>query len=421
MSRFISTLLAKEKTSIRSTLARLESASGENSNDSRLTSEIIVKSKLKIKQLGLDPDDTTAEELFSSLNNLVELHDGFLAKALGINQPDDVGSALVKITKFANSTAKTKTVWAIKHAVAKRQLKSIPPRILMKKLGYRSIDSMIKRESIDDLFAGIRIAEAAEYIEKFYSSFKKLSPSDFESRKLVVRQLAHKKWINASGDYIAKSKNNVIELKELGAVVIMPLPVQKLKGVTIMLLPLILHLLNEIHLYSSYFKFAQVQHDFGEILSSSLLGQPISGITMAGQDLNWQVIRDHFGQLTKRGMSDVFEPHIQLDDLEKNSVEESLYHLEPALHFWFGNDCLGLPYAKGSVSFNIMDAATNYVNGLSFGQNSTKYLQQSLWDELLKRYLSEESMQDQVLQQLDSQAAGDEFEEPAISGAVFAQ
>jgi hypothetical protein len=420
MSRFISDLLTKEKNSIKAILSRLEMAAGEPDIDSRLTSEIIINSKRKLRELGLDPNDTTPEELSLALNNLVGLHDRFLAKSLGADNNDVVVDLLARITKFSNNIAKTKKVWGLKHSAAKRQLKAMPPKVLMKKLGYRSIDSMLKRESIDDLYAGIRVAEHEDYINKFFKSFKKLKPSDFESRKMIVHNLTQKKWSKASVDYVLKSKNNIIELKELGSIVVMPLPIEKLRGTTIMLLPLILHRLNEIHLYSSYFKYEQVQNDFSEVLVSALLDKPISSISMAGLELNWKVIIQYLSKLAGSGVNEVFEPHIQIDDLENDSVEESLYKLEPALHFWYGNDCLGLPYKNGIVSFNLMDAATNYVNTLGFGQNSTKYLKESLWDELLKRYLEKEPLQDQVLQQLDYQPRKVDYDEAGIIGSVFA-
>lgn len=420
MSRFISALLAKEKSAIRTTLAKLEQASGENSIDSRLISEIIINSKSKIKQLGLDADDTTPEELYVSLNNLAELHDGFLAKAIGGEDSSNVSDMLPRITKYANNVAKSKSVWGIKHAVAKRQIKLIPPKQLMKKLGYRSIDSMLKRENIDDLFAGIRIIESTEYLAKFFNNFSKLRPSDFESRKMSVRLLTHKKWEKVTNEYVRKTRSNLIELRELGSVIVTSIPVEKLPGTTITVLPLILHQLNDIHTYSSFFKFEQVQYDFGTILSNALQDKPISNVNMAGLDLSWNIVRDHFGKLAKSGVSDIFEPHVHNDDLEKSIVEESLYKLEPALHFWFGNEILGLPYSNGVISFNLMDVATNIVNNLAYGENSTKYLADGLWDELLTRYLNEEPLHDQVLQQLDNQNNEGEFADQSLSGTAFA-
>lgn len=420
MSRFISNLLAKEKTAVKSTLEKLEMASGENSNDSRLISEIIIKSKLKLKQLGLDPEDTTPEELYLALTNLAALHDRFLAKSLGANDYSDVNDLLLRIVKYSNSIAANHTIWVVKHAVAKGLLKSMPPKTLMKKLGYRSVDSMLKREKIDDLFAGIKVLESEDFRNKFYQSFKKLRPSDFELRKMAVRYLPQKKWLNVSREYVLNNKTNVIELKELGSIILMPLPVRQLKGVTLLLLPLLLHNLNEIQLNSSYFKFFQVRNDFGEIISQMLNNNEMNNVSMVGQELSWSVISEHFGKLIKSGLSDEFEPHIQLDDLEKNSVEECLYNLEPALHFWFGNDCLGLPFENTSVSFNLMDVAANYSNDIKLGNNCTKFLNQSLWDELLKRYLKEEPLQEQVLQQLDDQMVEAGYSDGGVANVVFA-
>ncbi len=414
MSRFMSALLAKEKTAIKTALANLEEASGETSIDSKMLSEIVIKSKSKLKQLGLDADDTAPEEAYVALIDLAKLHDGFLAKALGGKDPSDITDMLPRITKYTNGLASKKTVWGIKHAVAKKQIKSLPPKVLMKKLGYRSVDSMLKRENIDDLFAGVRVIEDQEYMTKFFNSFSKLKPGDFESRKMSVRQL-NKKWDKFTQDYVLQTRNNLIELKELGTVVVMNMPIQKLNGTTITLLPIILHNLNNIQVYSSFIKFEQVQHEFGKILSDTLQDKPLSNVNMAGLDVSWGIVREHFGKLDETGMSEVFGPHIQAADLEKKSIEESLFKLEPALHFWYGNNCLGLAYDKGVVSFNLLDVVTNLVNNLSFGLNSTKYLSESLWDELLTRYLDKEPLHDQVLQQLDNQDSSSEFDEQVSS------
>ena len=415
MSGFISTLLAKEKTSIRSILDKLELASGEKAIDARFISEIIVQSKLKIRQLGLDPSDTSAEELHEALINLVSLHDKFLNKAIGANLYSNTDEIISDIVKFTKVNFKNKQIWGIKHSVSKRILKKMPPKVLMKNLGYRSIDSMLKIESIDDLFAGIRIAESKEYLSKFFDSYKNLKPNDFESRNIIIKHLNNDKWKKISSLYVDANKNNLICIKEMGSIIILPLSVAKLKGITILLLPLLLHNINELHIYSSYFKFEQVKHNFGEILSKSIKNTLNTNINMVGLELNWKIIRDHFGKLTINGDTDVFMPHIQTDDLEKNSVEEALFKIEPALHFWYGNDCLGVPYPKGTVSFNIMDIAFDYVNSLDFINSSTSYLKNSIWDEILKRYLSEGPLQEQVLQQIDSQSFIDEYEQQDIS------
>lgn len=164
MSGYLASLLAHEKQTLKSTIERLESASGQNAVDASFTSELIVKSRLKIKALGLDPKDTTPDELHQALLNLAGLHDQFLAKVIGCSDAGDSSAILPKIAKFAMSVAKRKSVWAIKHSVAKRLIKQNAPLNLMKQLGYRSIDSMIKREDISNLYAGAYAVEDSDWV-----------------------------------------------------------------------------------------------------------------------------------------------------------------------------------------------------------------------------------------------------------------
>lgn len=420
MSRFISTLLAKEKAVLESTLERLEEASGYADVDVRLTSEIVIESKKKMKQLGLDPADTTAPELYNALLNLTALHDSFLAKKLGVKDSSDASEVLGKVGEVTSKIANKRTIWSLKHSVAKRLLKESPPKQLMKQLGYRSVESMLKRESVDELIAGVKISENEDWLKAFYNSFSKVTPSDFESRKMIVKHPSGKKWSNLSRDYVNSHKSNVVDLKELGSVVILPLTVEKLGGITIAALTKVLYSLNELKLYSGYLKFVQVQHDFGQLVSDSLVDEPISHANLAGQDLNWRVLQNHLSQISTDNTSDVFEPHLQVEDLVLEAVEETLYKLEPALHFWFGTGSLGLPYDGYSVSFNIIDMATNYINHLSLEKSSTFYLQESLWGEILRRYLLEEPMQDQVALQLDNLLSDDDYTNEKIGGVALA-
>lgn len=46
-------------------------------------------------------------------------------------------------------------------------LKLTPPRKVMRQLGYRSIDSMLKRESIYELYVAMRFVESQEWLQAF--------------------------------------------------------------------------------------------------------------------------------------------------------------------------------------------------------------------------------------------------------------
>ena len=417
MSRFISTLLAKEKNILESTLGRLEEATGHVAVDAKLTSDIVIKSKAKMRELGLDPDNTTGSELYHGLMNLISLHDGFLAKNLGINEANNPSEVIPKVAKVISKVASGRQVWALRHSVAKRLLKEHTPKQLMKQLGYRSLESMLKRESIDELFAGAKMVESDDWMKDFHKSFSKLHPSDFEQRKIIVKQPSVKRWVKLSNSYMSKNRNNIIELKELGSIVILPMDDSSLPGITMALMTKALHNLNELKLYSGYLKFIQVQDNFGKIVSDSLIDGPMSHANMAGEDLHWRVIQSH---LSKASNGDMFEPHVQSEDLNLEPVEETLFKFEPALHFWYGTSSLGLPYDSYSVSLNIADMATNYINQLPAEKSSSFYLQESLWDEILKRYLLEEPLQDQVLQQLDNIMSQEEYSSESIGGVAIA-
>ena len=123
----------------------------------------------------------------------------------------------------------------------------------------------------------------------------------------------------------------MISVKEMGAALILPLPRRQFTGVTIMVLPLVLHYVPEMKLYSSYFKFEQVQSDFGHIVVEALSSGCSNYANMCGQDLHWGIIHDQFMQMINDNDTDAVEPQLQGEDLESQSVEETLYRLKPVM------------------------------------------------------------------------------------------
>jgi len=197
---------------------QLEQASGQPGVDVRLYSEIIRASHQKTRELGLDPRDTTAQELYHALIGLVKKHDEFLAHQLGAKNPGDVHDLLPRIQSFVTHLDTPKQVWALKSSTAKRLLKATPPRKVMKQLGYRSIDSMLKRESTTELFVALRFVESPDWLRSFTKKYKNLSPRDFESRDVEFLYLDAKKWGVPSEAYVRGQHHNVTHSKEMGAI-----------------------------------------------------------------------------------------------------------------------------------------------------------------------------------------------------------
>lgn len=381
-------------------IQRLEQASGHSGVDVRLTAEIVGKVHIKLRSLGLDPRDTTGRELYHALYGLVRQHDRFLADRIGVADPEDVQAVLMRVKETVEALDVPNRAWVIKSSVAKRLIKATPPKHVMKQLGYRSVDSMIKREPVNELFGAMRFLETEEWLNRFIKKYKTLKPTDFESRPIEIIYFDPAKWGAIVSEFSVKKRHNISHLKEMGVVAITPLPVQRLAGITIATLPMVLHYVNEIRLYSSFFKSQQVKPNFGEIIIDTLLSDPGKHVSVAGHHLHWRVIHRHFAR-EDRERPALFEPHVEPDDLLWRKTEETLYKLEPALHFWFDVDYVGVMFDDRVVPFNLIDMAINYVNKMSYGTQSYGQMQAALWNEIYLRYVGEQAVEKQVLSQLD--------------------
>lgn len=403
MSRLLSELLGATEPMFSIALKQLEKASGNPSADVRLTAEIIGKVHLKTRELGLDPRDTTGAELYHALLNLIKKHDEFLVKRIGGTDPRDVQDLIPRMKKAIEEIDIPKKAWVLKHSVAKRLLQKMPPKNVMKHLGYRSIDSMLKRENLPEIYGSLRFAESAEWLNKFLGTYKKLTPSDFESREIEFIQLDAERWGKLTAAFTHKKLHNITHLKELGVILLLPMPMAEMNGLTIFAFPLLIHYINEIRLYSAFFKLKQVKPNFGEILVETLVADPGNHAIMAGQQIHWRVIQRYYARLQNEYHPELFEPHVQPEDLHWRKAEEVLYHLEPALHFWYDMDYVGVMHAGRPLPLNLLDTAADYINGLPYENRAYYHFVDSLWNEVFSRYLGQKTLESQVLRQLDNE------------------
>jgi hypothetical protein len=403
MSKTISELLGATEPMFSIAIRQLEEASGNPSADVRLTAEIVGKIRLKIQELGLDPDDTTGRELYHALLNLIEKHEKHLAKQIGATDPDNVAQLMPLMKKAWEGVKTPKSCWALKHSVAKRMLQKTPPKAIMKQLGYRSVDSMLKRENLAEIYGALRFVESPEWLNAFNGHYKKLRPSDFETREIVIVEMPAERWEQISIPFVHKKRHNITHLKELGVILMLPISKDSgLRGITIFTMPLLFHYLNEIRLYSSFFKLQQVKPNFGEILANTLIADLGQAAIMAGQNIHWRVIQRYFGKLENEYHPEIFEPHVQPEDLHWRKAEELLYQVDPELEFWRDLDYVGAMHAGRPVTFNLLDVAASYVNQLPYAERAIYHFRESLWNEVFVRYMGQKTLEEQVLQQLDN-------------------
>ncbi len=409
--KLIAELVGADKQIVSEVVHRLERASGAPGIDIRLTGEIYGRLHMKVRELGLDPNDTTANELYRSLLSLADLHDQFLAKRFGIQDCTNADEVISTVVGIINKLHMPRHAWVIKGSTIKKLLKATPPKQLMHDLRYRSLESMLKREPARLLLNIARHIESEKWHEKFDAQCAKLSPTDFEQRDIEVQYLDALKWSAIVQDIAAKRHTNIFYSPEAGNVVITPLPSRGAHGLTLATFMMVLHNINEIRTHSTYLKFHQLMPGFGQKIRDITTSQQSAHVHMAGQPVHWRIVHRYYGTTTRILHPEVFEPHIQPEDMAYRKAEHVLYRFEPALHFWHDLDYIGVSHPSGAISFNLMDVVLNLLNNVPYEQRLNYHLRDSLWNELLVRYVGQRSLERQLLQHLDEQTIA----EPSFS------
>lgn len=400
MSTLAEFLLAKEPL-LDHTLAELEKRTGGRGIDVSLTAEILGKAVQATQALGLDLD-CTGTELYAGLNHLIKKHDAHLAHAIGGTDPDDVAQMLPLVVKRVEQIKMPRDGFFIKEQVAEQMLLKTPPLAIMERLGYDNVPAMMARENIYELFLALRFGEDAGWLNKFDTHYRTLTSSDFVERPIRLVPFDADKWGDIAVEFISHKLHNITNSKEMGAIALMPMPIKRMKGITLKAFPLILHYYNEIRLYSSFFKLMRTKHNFGDIVATTLIADPPHVKIGAGKHIHWRVIQRYFGKLKTEHHPEIFEPHVQPEDLHWRHAEHLLYEVDPELGFWRDMDYVAVMKRGEPVTFNLMDISLSYSNQLSYADRYLYHFRESLWNEIFARYLGQQTLQDQVLVKLDN-------------------
>jgi hypothetical protein len=401
MTRYLSEGLGAVEPRFSQDIATLERAGGMPSEDIRLTSEIMQKVRVKIAELGLDPKDTTGPELYEALRERLGADELRVRTALNIAEDASANDILARVHAFAEKLEVPKECFALKNAVAKKLLKKKPPKVAMKRLGYRSLESMLKHEHPASVYAAAVLFEAPSWHQHFRAQYANLQPSDFEQRTMAIIQPESKRWLEASAAFVENSKQNVLCFKELGTIVLLPIEAQ-VDGLAIISLLLTLSAMNDVRAHSSFAKLQQVKPTFGQSMLQASVTEPTTNAELAGQPVSWRLIHKFFAR--KGGdQPSVFEPHVQREDLQWREAEDVLAELEPSLMFWQDTQHLYLLHDGQPVSCNMFDVALNYCNHLPFEERAVHFLRDHLWHELMLRYLHQDNLESAVLGQLNQE------------------
>lgn len=399
MTKFLASSLEIDHHSWHTLRHSLESANGHPVHDIRLSSEINGATRHKLKELGLDPDDTTTEELYQVLKAQFIRDDQRLTRqlqtlaancvSLEANPSDGIVEALKQLPD-------SKRCYAVKMTALKNLIKLQPPKKTMKKLGYRTQASMFKHQSALDLMTAAWLIEDNSWKNKLIDRYKKLTASDFESRAITVQSIDAGKWKKINQDIVEQQKNNVLVIKELGAVIVMPLPKSAPQGSVTASTIIALEALNEIRVFSSFLKLSQVRPNFGELLQIAIKTGPAVHTEVSHTNIPWHIVQRYYANFEHYFNEMVFEPYLQIEDLVWHPIEESLCAIEESLKFWRNTSTIAAKHHSKPVSFNIHDVAINVCNHHSFEGRKTEFFKKSLWQELLLRYFNHKHLEESI-------------------------
>jgi hypothetical protein len=402
MAKFLQQLLDAEEPIFSKSLSQLEKASGSQGADAKLVGDIIAKAHVSMRQLGLDPADTTGMELYQALLNKMHADNERVTKLIGAKSSSDVSELVPLMIKVANEVKFNRSVFVIKHDKAKDLLRQMPPKNLMKKLGYDDIEALFQGEDFDEIYTALRFSEGSEWLNDYNELFKTVTADDYEERDIRILEMDHDKYVDLAEHFTQKKLHNVTHTKELGVIVVVPLRQAQSKGLTLKTLPLLLHYLNEVKLYSNFFKLKAKKPDFGKIVVETLIADPGNASQMSGQYIHWRVIQRYFGKLKDESHKEAFEPHVHPEDLHWRRAEDLLYDIDPEMAFWQDRDYVGLFFDERPVVFNFVDVALSYANEILYEERYVYHARESLWNEIFIRYMGYPNLESQILEQLDN-------------------
>ncbi len=401
MSRLSLFLQAKEPL-FDHALDQLEKRSGNKGADVKLTAELAEKSVKFAKNIGLEPD-CSGQELYSALTKLIEEQDAHLAKKIGGTIVTNVNEMVPLAIRRLEQIQMPRDCFAMNYKKAAQILKERPPQELMKRLGYESVEDLVEKEDLAELFIAIRFTEGPDWLNEFNTVYESLKPEDFESRPIKLVRFDRNKWGDVADHFIEKKKHINTHSKEMGVVAILAPGATHMKAISLKVITLTLHYYNEVRLYSAYFKLLSKSNNFGKTLSETLIADIPTVKLIEHGNVHWRVIQRYYGKIGEADKHpEVFEPHLQPEDLHWRHAEKILYQIDEEMGMWRDMDFVATLKGDDIVTFNLMDVALSYANEMPYEDRYLYHFRESLWNEVFARYMSEASLEEQLLIKLDN-------------------
>lgn len=182
MSKILSRLIDRSEDEVKTIISRLEATHGYPSVDVRLLAEIAQSARQKMAQLGLDPKDTTGEELYYALQAKFDQDSWQIDRAIGITTDMSLKQRINRAVDFVKRALDGSEIFTLKNVSAKNLLRAVPPKKTMARLHFRSLESMLKRQDLAKVLLLAQYIESVVWQKALVKYASRLSAVDYQRR-----------------------------------------------------------------------------------------------------------------------------------------------------------------------------------------------------------------------------------------------
>ncbi|MDP2720955.1 MAG: hypothetical protein Q8O75_03375 [bacterium] len=350
----------------------------------------------------------TAEETYKTIGKEVKKLDEQIFELL--DRPHcTTNEGCVNLISSVLVLHRDKSGFFLKRKVAERLLRENPPKNIMAELGYSSVEKLIEEEDLFEIYAALRFIEERDWLNSTYiAEYRKLTKEDFEVRAMEIRVLEMTKWRKVTEAFVGKKLHPMSHLKELGLIFVVPSEELK-EASTTYLFAMTSHYIDEVNLYSSYFKHHSQESNFGEKVVSAIRGDVPEAKIAKGDANKWLIVQRY---LFKENPGDIRlgSAHINPEALYHRGASHTLLKMGkfvPALDFqiWEHTNYVAVwfPTVSGKqelVNFNFMDNVMSVMNDRKFSERYSYHFHEALWNKIFINYFGVEKLEDVVIRHL---------------------
>ncbi len=312
-----------------------------------------------------------------------------------------------KAAHLAKQIARVGRGFFLKKEFGAEILRKNRPANLLKFLGLRTINQLLARHDVTEIFSALRFIESDQWMhETFEKAYSGFTAADFEEREISVKVLGPE-WKEVAEKFVAKKHHNVSHLKEFGVIFINPIA-EDIPGKFLRDFALLLHYFHEIEFYSKLFRRYSTSPDFAVRLKALLRGDVKEVMTV--REGEWLIVQRY---LFKENPQDprLFLPRVNPESMHWARGERDIARLGEqdknlGLEMWWNRDWVAWydEVAGRAASFDLEDNAMSAVSAEEGKKEIFGYHQrEALWTKIFSEYAGgEQEMEKLLLENFDT-------------------